>query len=567
MKKTTVSLGESLILQGLLTPEQLKQVESEMQKSGESFQKVLRRFRFVHEKEWVSFLSSHFGIAQVEVTHQIVKPEMLKQIPEDLVRRFGVFPLMKVGKRLTVAMSDPFNLAVIDQLRLKTGYDIDLMLATESEIRSAIEQNYGLKSEMSDMVELMKGDPHVPLKRESAERERRELQVEETPVIKLVNLMLLQAFHEGASDIHVEPEKDKVLVRYRIDGILREIDQYPKSAHAGIVSRIKVMANLDIAENRIPQDGRTRFEFENQTVDLRVSLMPTVHGENIVLRLLNTQNANLPFEKLGMSNERMAIFKNLITKPYGIFLITGPTGSGKTTTLYAALHQINSPTRNIVTIEDPVEYQLPLIRQIPVNPKVNLTFATGLRSILRQDPDVIMVGEIRDKETAEIAIQAALTGHMVFSTLHTNNAASAVSRLLDMGIEPFLVSSTVVGIMAQRLIRTICKDCRESYPASDIELNFLKTGTQNERADSGIKLSRGKGCLTCKKTGYRGRNGLFEILVPNDDIRRLVMKRSSSEEIEKSAIQNGMLTLKQDGFDKIKSGITTLEEIFRVTQE
>ena len=569
MQKTAMSLGESLVGEGLLQPDQFKQVETEAKRLQEPFQKVLKQLRLIDEKRLISFLSAKFNISAVELTHQAIRPEILKSIPENLIRKFAVLPLHKVGKRLTVVMSDPFNLNLLDQLRLKTGLDIQPALATESEIRNAIEQYYGLKSDISDMVQSMKEESvasvaAMPVKQASQSRETRS---EEAPTIKLVNTMIAQAVRDGASDIHIAPEKDHVVVRYRIDGLLHEVDRYPKELHSGVVSRIKVTANLDISETRTPQDGRVRMELENQTVDIRISIMPTIHGENIVLRLLNLKSALMSLEQLGMSKECLGHFRGIIQKPHGILLITGPTGSGKTTTLYAALNQINSPEKHIVTIEDPVEYQLPMIRQIQVNPAVHLTFANGLRSILRQDPDIIMVGEIRDKETAEIAIQAALTGHLVFSTLHTNNAASAVTRLLEMGIQPFLVASTLMGVIAQRLVRSICKECRTSYQPSEADLGSLKSVISGSPKEAGLQLYRGKGCLNCKKTGYRGRSGIFEMLVPNHEIRKLVLAKASSEEIELQAVKSGMSILRQDGFEKIKSGATTIEEVLRATQE
>ncbi len=563
MRKATHSLGEAMVEEGLISSTQLQQLETEIQKTHEPFQKVLKRLRLIDDNKWILFLSSHFNIPRVEVSHQIVKPTILKMIPEDLVRKFGVFPLLKVGKRLSVAMSDPLNLTVIDQLRVRTGFEIDVALATDAEIRSAIEQNYGLKSEMSDVVESIQSESgKKEAKFQKVDAEQYGVEVDEAPIVKLVNAMIASAIRDRASDIHIEPGEKDVLVRYRVDGTLREIDHYPSRLHPGVVSRIKILADLDISENRMPQDGRARFENEGQEVDLRISVVPTVYGENLVLRLLNTRSALLPLEALGMGSDRLALFREIIKKPYGIFLITGPTGSGKTTTLYSALNQINSIERNIITVEDPVEYHLPLIRQIQVNPKVNLTFATGLRSILRQDPNVIMIGEIRDRETAEIAVQAALTGHMVFSTLHTNNAASTVTRLLDMGIEPFLIASSICGIMSQRLVRKICLDCKESFKAEQADLDRLKISVKSD-----FKFYRGKGCTTCRKTGYQGRTALFEVFIPDEFIKQLILKRGSNTEIEMRAVQNGMRTLLDDGIQKVEQGVTTLEEVLRVTQD
>ena len=559
----SLTLRENLVQEGLLKANQLQEIEAEVKRTHEPFHKILRRFRFIDDKKLNSFISSKFNIPEVEVSHQMIKAEVLKAIPENLIRKFSVLPLRKVGKRLTVVMSDPFNLSLIDQLRLKTGYDIEPALATENELRSAIEQYYGAKSEMSDVLQTIHDKS---ADKDDHEKIKHKMSVEEIPLIKLVNTMIQEAVREGASDVHIAPEKDNVSVRYRIDGLLHEVDRYPKELHSGVVSRIKVVANLDIAETRIPQDGRIRMELDNQLIDTRISIMPTIHGENVVIRLLNSQHAFMTLEQLGMPAVQLTQFKDLIKKPYGIILITGPTGSGKTTTLYAGLNQINSPEKNIITIEDPVEYQLPLIRQIQVNSAVDLTFATGLRSILRQDPDVIMVGEIRDRETAEIAIQAALTGHLVFSTLHTNNAASAITRLIEMEIQPFLIASTVLGVIAQRLVRIICPDCKESYPATEQDLQNLHLISQKETKEK-VSLFHGAGCLNCKKTGFRGRTGIYEFLVPDRKIRQLILSKASSDQIEQEAVKQGMLNLREDGITKAKNGTTSLDEVLRATQE
>jgi type IV pilus assembly protein PilB len=566
MKKSNTSLGESLVFEGLLTQEQFNQVQAEVKQTHESFSRVLKRFQLIDEKRLMKFMSAKFRIPQVELTHQIIKPQILKLIPELLVRKLGVMPIRKVGRRLTVALTDPLNLNVMDRLRLESGFDIDPALATDSEIKSAIDQYYGARSEMSDVVQTLTAPDEMPTENfEVGEG----MKAEEAPVMKLVNTMIAEAVKQGASDIHIAPDKHEVLVRYRVDGVLREADRYPKASHNSVVSRMKVMTSLDISENRIPQDGRVQINRNGAQVDLRVSIVPTIQGENIVIRLLNLGTAVRTLEGLGMSHVDLEVFQNLIEKPHGILLITGPTGSGKTTTLYAALHQINTPDKNIVTIEDPVEYQLPMVRQIHVNPKVDLTFARGLRSILRQDPDVIMVGEIRDKETAEIAIQAALTGHFVFSTLHTNDSTSAVTRLVDMGIEPFLISSTVIGVVAQRLVRTICLECRSEFPADErslTKLNLVDAGAPTKGNYQLSKLFRGAGCLSCKKTGFKGRSGIFEIFTIEDESRELILNKASNLTVRDRAILKGMRTLRRDGLEKIKNGTTTVEEVLKATQ-
>ncbi len=567
MKKSNTSLGESLVFEGLLTPEQYRQIQIEIEKTQESFVKVLRRLRLIDEKRLLAFLSAKFQIPQVELTHQIIKPEVLKVIPEMLVRRLSVMPIRKIGKRCTVAVSDPMNLSVTDRLRIETGLDIDPVLATESEIKNAIDQYYGARSEMNDVVEsLIQPEETTP----DANTLAQGAGIEEAPIMKLVNTMFSEAIRQGASDVHIAPDKKEVVVRNRVDGMLREVHRYPKSSHTAVVSRLKVMANLDISESRVPQDGRVQLESQGEQVDLRVSIVPTIHGENLVIRLLNLSTAVRSLEDLGMLEADSESFRHLILKPYGMLLITGPTGSGKTTTLYAALHQINTPDKNIVTIEDPVEYQLPMVRQIHVNPKVDLTFANGLRSILRQDPDIIMVGEIRDKETAEIAIQAALTGHLVLSTLHTNDATSAVARLIDMGIEPFLISSTVIGILAQRLVRNICPDCKREFPVEDQMLRkfeFARNGLPKSAAYEFKSFFKGTGCLSCRQSGYRGRSGIFELFIPDDEIRELILHKASSTSIRERAVAKGMNVLRQDGLEKIKRGMTTIDEVFRATQD
>jgi len=383
---------------------------------------------------------------------------------------------------------------------------------------------------------------------------------EDAPIVKLVSLIIMQAVKDKASDVHIEPAEDKVLVRYRIDGILHEVQQIPKHLQSALASRVKVMARMDIAETRNPQDGRIQLKMENKDLDLRVSSFPTINGENLVLRILDKSSVLMGLAELGFAGKDLKNFDKLIRRPNGIILVTGPTGSGKTTTLYAALSTINSIEKNIITIEDPVEYEIPLIRQTQVNPKAGLTFANGLRSILRQDPDIIMVGEIRDKETAEIAIQASLTGHLVFSTLHTNDAPGALTRLIDMGIEPFLIASSITGILAQRLVRVICPKCKEKYTPSDEVIHDL--GLKEK-----VELYRGKGCMHCKETGFSGRVGIFELLLMNETIKNMVTAKASSGDIKKNALASGMTTLYEDGIEKIKNGVTTAEEMLRVTEE
>ena len=459
-----------------------------------------------------------------------------------------------MGKTLNVGMTNPSDIVAIDHIRrLIPGVSIEAILVTEKGMEKALDIYYGSGTTASKIAEII-GEGALKTRQfglvESAD---------EVPVIKLVDSLVTEAVKNRASDIHIEPEQKKVRVRFRIDGQLQEVDVLPKALQESIISRIKVLADMDIAETRSAQDGRINMQLENRQLDIRVSTFPTIYGENVVLRLLDKSSVLLGLKELGFLEECLASFNKLIYRPNGIILVTGPTGSGKTTTLYAALTSISSMEKNIITIEDPVEYELPLIRQTPVNPKAGMTFANGLRNILRQDPDIIMVGEIRDRETAEIAIQSSLTGHLVFSTLHTNDAASALTRLIDMGVEPFLVSSSLIGILAQRLVRLICVKCKEKYtPDADMlkDLGLPKDGT----------YFHGRGCPACKKTGFKGRIGIFEFLVLNEDIRKMVEAKTSADEIKRKAVSLGMRTLRQDGIVKVQQGLTTPDEVIRVAE-
>lgn len=563
MIKQKKTLEESLVEDGLLTPEQLEQAKQEEKRSGHRLRKVLVRTGLMHEDDLVAFLSAKSGLPRIELENYLIDPKIIELIPEPLARKYELIPVLKIGKRLTCAMTDPWNIFALDELRAKTGYVIEPAVATEGEIKNALDSHYGAQGTMKEVIRSMdepkKGGPE-----DSKEIDVKKLQgmVKEPIVIKLVNLMITEAIRQGASDIHIEPEEETLKTRFRVDGMLREETSPPKHLQSAVISRVKILANLDIAERRAPQDGRFNVKTDGKEVDIRVSCMPTVYGENVVLRLLDVSKALLTLEQIGLSKDTLGAFQSVIKRPYGIILVTGPTGSGKTTTLYSSLDKINTVEKNILTIEDPVEYRLPGVRQIQVNTKAHLTFSNGLRSILRQDPDVIMVGEIRDAETAEIAIQAALTGHLVLATLHTNDAPGAITRLIDMGVEPFLVSSSVIGILAQRLVRTLCKECKEEYvPSKDI---LAEIGVD---AAHGAKFYRGKGCIKCMKTGYKGRIAIFEFLVPNEKIRKLAIDKASSKEMRKEALAAGMIAMKEDGMKKIAEGLTTLEEVLRVTRE
>lgn len=566
------SLGESLVKDGIITAEQLKQAQEEEKRTGQHLRKVLVKMGFIGEDDLVTFLAEKLGIVRIELSNYLIQPEVVEFVPEELARKYELMPVFKIGNRLTCAMVDPWNVFALDEVRLGTNLIIEPVAATETEIKKTIDEYYGVRGTMEDMVKSIGEEEKKLAAAEGLQEIDFKKMAEEPVVIKLVNVILLNGIRDGASDIHIEPEADLLKTRFRVDGMLHEISSPPQYLQSAIISRIKIMAKLDIAERRRPQDGRFTVKMEGREIDVRVSCMPTIYGENVVMRLLDKATALLGLDQLGFSKGVFEKYQKLITRPHGIILVTGPTGSGKTTTLYGSLTKINTVEKNIITIEDPVEYKLEGIRQTQVNPKVELTFANGLRSILRQDPDIIMVGEMRDFETAEIAIQAALTGHLVFSTLHTNDAPGAITRMIDMGVEPFLASSSVIGVLAQRLVRTICPNCKEEYLPTDEELKDIGLEdrgqrTKDEGQKSKITFCCGKGCVKCKKTGYKGRIGIYELMIIDDDIRHLIIGRTATEEIRKKAIAAGMITMMDDGIEKIRTGLTTVEEVLRVTRE
>jgi len=526
---------------------------------------MLLRANLLGDEKVLTIEADVLGLSFLDLDkYLMINEKIIQTVPENVARSHHVIPVFKIGK-LTVATSEPTNILALDEVREAVGEDIDIVVSTHDMIEKAIDQYYGgtrtlpefRPSEGLDKDNIFKIDKHE----EGPAGGGAQQEVPEVPVIKMVNAIIMAAVEEKASDIHIEPEDDLVRIRNRVDGVMHEKMTLEKKMLAPIVSRIKIMSKLDIAETRKPQDGKIRLKAENQDLDIRVSTFPTTHGENIVLRILEQSKVALGMGELGIDIEIIKKIEQLITKPYGMVLVTGPTGSGKTTTLYAALSKINSMDKNIITIEDPVEYQMPIIRQTQVNVKAGLTFATGLRNILRQDPDVILVGEIRDAETVTIAIEAALTGHLVFSTIHTNDAAGAITRLMDMQIEPFLISSSLVGVLAQRLVRTICEKCRESYTV-DAEV-LRKLGVKTEQT----KFYRGRGCHDCKRTGYTKRIGLYELLIVDEDIRRLMLARASGKEIKAVAIKKGMVSIRMDGLRKAEKGITTIEEVLKATME
>lgn len=528
--------------------------------------KILVEQGFISEEELLSILSEQLYIPTLHLAKYRFSADMIKLIPEHMARQYVIMPLSRIGNTLTVAVADPLNIFALDDLRTFTGSDIDVVLSPREEILKAIDANYGSKGkDMHDLLEEAKDSEQ----KESVEvvgAEEIELssaleESERPPIVKLVDLMLTEALRKRASDIHVEPEYDCVRVRYRVDGSLHEIFKIPKKNQNAVLARLKIISDLDITENRIPQDGRFKVKFENKEVDFRVSSLPTTFGQKFVLRALDKGNLSIGLDKLGFSAQPTKVFKEAIKKPFGMILVTGPTGSGKSTTLYSVLNQLNTPERNIVTIEDPVEYQIEGVTQVQVKPEIKLDFASGLRSILRQSPDVIMIGEIRDAETADIAIKAALTGQLVFSTLHTNDAISSITRLVDMNVEPFLVASSLIMLCAQRLARRLCLKCRKPV---DVPQDFLDSIGFKERTP--IYIS--EGCKYCNNTGFYGRIAILETILIDDHIREMITRKESIDVIKKYAVEKcGMLSLRDDAYLKVKEGLASLDEAIRITTE
>lgn len=543
-----------LLKQNLITPAQVEMAKDEIKRTGIKLEKALEKLGFITQEDIAEAKANALGVLYMNLEDYIIDAELTKLIPESIANKYKAVPLFKIMDTLTVAMVDPSDIEALDHIRRisKIG-TVDPVLVSSKSIEKVLDFYYGQGNSVEEIVKAIETKKLLTHKGALTEA------AEEPPIIKLVNILIADAVKDRVSDIHIEPETEVLRIRYRIDGILHEVHSLPKKLSNAIISRIKILAEMDIAESRRPQDGKISIKLENKDLDIRVSTFPTVHGENVVMRLLDRSAILLGLKDLGFTQDNLEIFSKMILQPNGIILVTGPTGSGKTTTLYSALSTISSMEKNIITIEDPVEYELPLIRQTQVNPKAEITFSNGLRSILRQDPDVIMVGEIRDKETAEVAIQASLTGHLVFSTLHTNDAPSSLTRLLDMGLEPFLISSSLILIVAQRLVRQICPKCKEEHSPSAAVLGDLGL-------DSSIKFFRGKGCPFCKHTGFVGRIGIFEILVLNEVIRKMVEERNSADAIKKKATELGLKSLRQDGLEKARAGLTTLEEILRVTE-
>jgi type IV pilus assembly protein PilB len=549
MKQTRRRLGDLLIEEGLITPEQLQSTLDEKapnQKIGDA----LLQKGLITDQQLAEVLEYQLGIPHINLMQYPFDTNLFSLISKETARRNLIVPLKKEGNKLFVAMVDPMDFIVIDDLRLSTGFQIETAIATKEGILRAINKYYNVDEGLEELFDELS----------PSERGRDDdINDIDSPIVRLVNQILNNAVIQKASDIHIDPQETKVVIRYRVDGVLRLERVLPRHMRSVLTARIKIMSNLDITENRIPQDGRIKINLDFHPIDLRVSTLPTVYGEKIVMRILDMGAALNDLNKIGFNALNLKRFSEMIEQPTGIVLITGPTGSGKSSTLYAALNLLNSEQVNIITIEDPVEYQLEGINQIQVNSNVGMTFAAGLRSILRQDPNIIMVGEIRDKETAEIAVRASLTGHLVLSTLHTNDSLGTITRLIDMGVEPFLIASSLTGIVAQRLVRKVCRDCAEVQEATKREIDiFARRGMKIE------KITRGKGCQSCNMTGYKGRVALHEVLVLNDDMRRIIMNEDSTHKLKDHAIKNKTIFLIDDGLLKVKQGLTTTEEVLRV---
>lgn len=572
MQKTE-AIGEVFLRLGLINRDQLKQAieKQKLLKRQESLGDVLVSMGFISEKDKVRGLAEQWGVPFVDVGDVEIDASLTKLVPENVARKLKVVPIAKKNGKLTLAMKNPLDIFAIDEVRMMTGIDVEPAIASEEDIINAISRTYRRQIDVGEQIdsvikEFDTGDIDFGAgsggddDEEISIEQLRELS-EEAPVIKLANLIISRSISDGGSDIHIEPAKDYVRVRLRVDGILHEIMRIPKKVQASLISRFKIMAEMDIATKRSPQDGRIGAIIDGRQYDFRVSTLPSVYGEKVVLRILDKSSVSVGLHKLGMLPETLEKFESLISRTYGIILVTGPTGSGKSTTLYSVLTKLNSGEKNILTIEDPVEYELEGLTQVQINNRAGLTFASGLRTMLRQDPDIAMVGEIRDAETATIATEAALTGHLVLSTLHTNDAPGAMTRLVDMGIEPFLIASSVIGVLAQRLVRVVCPKCKEQYTPPRDAIGRLGIEVDG---DARVTFYRGRGCDYCRGTGYKGRVGVYELMIVNDRIRDLVLQKASAHVIREAAIECGMKTLKDDAVAKILLGQTTLEECLRV---
>jgi type IV pilus assembly protein PilB len=571
----SVRLGEILVKESLITQDQLQKALDFQRANGGKLGSCLTKMGYITDDDITGVLSRQYGVPSINLRFYEIDPIIIKLIPQDTAQRYQVIPLSRVGSVLTIAMTDPTNVFAMDDIKFMTGFNVEPVVASESAIGDAISRFYGAGSggtnqeEISNLMkDLVEDDQELELAAEEAELDAASLEkaAEEAPIIKLVNLILTDSVKRGASDIHIEPYETEMRVRFRIDGQLQKVMSPPMRLKDAITSRLKIMAKLDIAEKRLPQDGRIMIKYKadgkRKELDFRVSTVPTLYGEKIVMRLLDKENLRLDMTKLGFEQASLDKFERNILKPYGMVLVTGPTGSGKTNTLYSSVSTLNKVDTNIMTAEDPVEFQLAGVNQVQMKEQIGLNFAAALRAFLRQDPNIILVGEIRDFETAEIGVKAALTGHLVLSTLHTNDAPSTVSRLMNMGIEPFLVATSVNLICAQRLVRRICSNCKEQLEVPEQAL--LDAGYTAEEVKT-VKIYHGKGCTTCNKGGYKGRTGLYEVMEVTDELRELILVGASALELKKKAVELGMITLRRSGLTKIAAGLTTMEEVLRET--
>jgi type IV pilus assembly protein PilB len=556
--RKTKPLGQILVEEGLVTPDDLQRALKVRAQKNHLLGKVLVDMGLVREGDLVAALAKQVGLTFVDLSDHQVDAHAASLLPEQVARRYRALPIGYEDSRLVVAMADPANLYALDDIRTITGMEIKPVVATAGDIDAAIRKF----SRFDESVEQMASEASQAVEDDDTTLERMAAAVDEGPIVKMVNMLITQAMTDRASDIHIEPTERDVRVRYRVDGVLHEVMRSPKNLQAGLISRLKVMAEINIAERRIPQDGRISLTVQNKGLDLRVATLPTVYGEKVVIRILDKSSVLLKLGELGFIEDSYKRYEEAFTRPYGAVLVTGPTGSGKSTTLYATLNSINKPDKNIITVEDPVEYRLAGINQVQINTKAGLTFASALRSILRSDPDIILIGEIRDRETALIAVESALTGHLVLSTLHTNDAPSALPRLIEMGVEPYLVASSVDCVVAQRLARKLCPKCKQAYRPDRVELEVA--GFARDELEDVDELYRPVGCANCARTGFRGRLGLYEVMPTSEEIERLTVERVSSDVIRKVAREAGMSTLKEDGLQKVKRGITSIEEVLRV---
>jgi len=564
--RITRSIGELLVSEGLVTRDQVARAVEVQQQSGGRLGRILVEMGVLSEAQLARSLAQQWGLPYTDLPESAIDPDVARLVPTYLAQRHGVVAVARNGDRLVVAMSDPSSVDAIDDIRLLTGLEVEIVIASSDDLARAQARLYGIAADVEELIKQAPAATDPELAQEIGQLEnisldRLRTMGEQAPIVRIVDQILMQAVRAGASDVHIEPQRKDMVVRFRVDGLLTDIMTPPKALQAALTSRVKILANMDIAEHRVPQDGHIHLKIEGREYDLRISTLPTVLGEKCVVRILDQSSTRVSMARVGMPDDVLAKWESLVGKPYGMIIVTGPTGSGKTTTLYTSLARINTPERNIVSVEDPVEYQIPRVNQVQVNVRAGLTFARGLRSILRQDPDVVLIGEVRDRETAEIAIQASMTGHLVLTTLHTNDAAGAVTRLADMGIEGFLITSAVIGVLAQRLVRVVCPHCKEAYvpPAEALRRLGLDAREQGD-----VRLYRGRGCDFCRGTGYRGRTGTFELMVLSDRLRGLVLSGASTEQIRGAAQEEGMRTLRQDGVQKVLSGVTTIEELLRV---